>query len=114
MTHTSFVKMQFCSLALYHSEEAVPVPEPPKALVFFLGVTGVNTPKRSIFGEQAKKDEKVVSTLMEKVTNLETNTPHVDLRGSTSIHNQKGPASGHACIDLPGTFEIYARHRHKE
>jgi len=106
--------MQFCSLASYHSEEAAATPEPPKALVFFLGVTGVDTLKRSIFGERAKKDEKVASTLMKKITNLEWNTPHVDPRGSTGIHNQKGHASDHGHIDLPGTFETYAKRRRKE
>ena len=108
--------MQFCSLASYHSDEAAAAPEPPKALVFFLGVTGVDTPNRSIFGERAKKDasEKVASTLMEKVTNLERNTPHADPRALTSIRNQKGLASGHARIDLPGIFETYAKHLRKE
>jgi hypothetical protein len=37
--------MQFCSLASYHSEETAAAPDPPNAFAFFLGVTGIDTPK---------------------------------------------------------------------
>ena len=44
--------MQIWSLASYHSEETAAAREPPKALLFFLGVTGVETPKTSKIREK--------------------------------------------------------------
>jgi hypothetical protein len=40
--------MQFWNFASYHSEDEA-APEPPKALMFFLGVTGFDKPKLSSY-----------------------------------------------------------------
>ena len=51
--------MQFGSLLSNHSKEAA-APEPPKALVFFFGVTGTDKKKLSKQHEQAKcKNRKI-------------------------------------------------------